>query len=116
FRATIFSESPPGGAGPAPGAAPPRQGPLNFTCASVTVRHFIRETAEVCRCAVAELAPKRWGSYPSYATASTTCPRSRRPPHRQPDLSHVRAARLSPCAPDPQSLESQNETTSRCRP
>ena len=26
-----------------------RQGPLNFTCASVTVRHFIRDTAEDCR-------------------------------------------------------------------
>ena len=93
-----------------------RQGPLNFTCASVTVRILSVTQPRIVESAVAELAPKRWGTCPSYATASTTCPRSRRPPHRQPDLSHVRAARLSPYAPDPQSPESQNETASRCRP
>src|SRR5208282_4850305 len=57
------SSSHPAGAG-ALRASRPRQGPLNFTCASVTVRHFIRATAEDCRSAVAELAPKRWGTMP----------------------------------------------------
>ena len=41
-----------------------RQGPLNFTCASVTVRHFIRETAEDCRSAVFAFATETVGHPP----------------------------------------------------
>src|SRR5208282_4045434 len=46
-----------------------RQGPLNFTCASVTVRHFIRDTAEDCRSAVFAFATETVGDKPGYGLA-----------------------------------------------